>query len=230
MSKAKKGKKNYIELESIFNIDKIYVFRADGVKFKDLRVLKVSSTHLNDISKVLEKVSIEIMQDYRFIRFAFICDDEINFAFFGKNIEKNDRIHKYLSLLTSSITVKFNRLINNSRYGKEININRDYEFDGRFIEIDNLANLEYYFLDQQKKSNMHFSDMLMREGFRWERGGMLKILDNQLREEDILDKYGVLAGCILSRDIHPIRLISTIKDFQNEIKSQLRLEFIDLDN
>ncbi|MGD9909437.1 MAG: tRNA(His) guanylyltransferase Thg1 family protein [Candidatus Izemoplasmatales bacterium] len=217
--------KKIVELESLLNPNYYYVFRADGVDFKEFRVGKLDANELVQLGEVFHEISKLVFKTFHFVKFIYYFDDEINLAFKGNQIGFGRRVQKNLSILSAYISVEFNRLISLTSFDDKLKRKGEYYFDGRFVEIKKYEALIDYFEKEQTKSYVQVKNLLTHRGMLSKKPSINYIIANYLDDEDDLRSYKCLFGCFLSSNLEERHMISTEEELILDITSLIEKSF-----
>ena len=221
MNKSKKIKgfknKKIIELEAKFKQN--YVLRCDGVHFKEFRVGKLHNKELNIIHQVFIDLSKVIMKQFSYIKFIYTFDDEINLAFRSNDIGNKKRVQKNLSIMTSFISVQFNKLLRASDYKEKATRLDEYYFDGRFIEIKDKSGVINYFEKEQRKSHTQFYNWVQKMGEKGKKPSVEELLLKYFNKEQNINNYRCLFGCFINRMNNIIRISDSLDEYSKNINN-----------
>ena len=211
------GSKRIIELEALLNPRYYYVFRADGVDFKEFRVGNLNVNELGSLYQVYFELSKMVFKAFQWVKFIYFFDDEINLAFRGNQIEFGRSVQKNLSILSSYISVEFNRLIISTPFEHKLKRKHEYFFDGRFVEIDNIESLKEYFVYEQRKSHIQVMNLLTRLGVKGKKPRINSIISIYLDADEKSKEYKCLFGCFISRSLEEAKMGSNEESLVKEI-------------
>ena len=225
MANSKIKNKKIIELESLLKFNKFYVFRSDGVDFKEFRVGVLELEELMILYQVFYDLSKLILNKFSWIRVIYFFDDEINLAFKGSESKFGRRVQKNLSILTSFISVEFNRLIMQSAVADKLSRKQEYYFDGRFVEIKDKTSLKEYFAKEQRKSHTQVKNLLSNIGIKGKKPSIDKIIADYLGKDENLKGYFCLFGCFISRNSKDVKMIVDQSTYVKDISLMIDKSF-----
>jgi len=209
--------KKIIELEALLKPNFYYVFRADGVDFTEFRVSNLDVNELKSLYKVYFELSKLIFKEFSWVKFIYYFDDEINLAFRGNQIGFGARVEKNLSILSSYISVEFNKLIMSTPFEHKLERRQEYYFDGRFVEIRNYDSLKEYFVKEQKKSHVQVKNLLTNQGVKGKKPNINSIIANNMEIDEKTREYKCLFGCFISCDLEERKMGSNEEDLKKDI-------------
>lgn len=127
-------------------IDGWYIIRLDGSKFKPFRVPKIDSKNLKKYYRVVTSIAIKTIEEFDFIEFAYVIDDEFYFLFHSKNLIEEKRTYIILGKIVSYVTARFNLFIKTVKLISRLKIESgEYFYDSRYISIGVNQPSEYIF-------------------------------------------------------------------------------------
>lgn len=153
-----------------------YIIKLDGSQFKPLRTPNISLDTLKKYYEVIQEVSIETMERFRFMNCVYIIDDEFHFLFHTNNIKEDmRRISKVIvkpatyaaSLVNQRITKEEFKSEKTIKYGKLC-------YDGRLIKLTR-EEIIPYFDDVINHGKMFIGNNIVGEGRYFVRLSMKEI-------------------------------------------------------
>lgn len=192
--------KKLIELEGVTNNKYNYFIRLDGARFREFRVQKRSYEELKLYDSIMKQLCKDILARYKFVRFIFYHDDEINILFKGSELHMKRRIQKNLSLITSFVSVRFNSLLRDSDLYKIQKVNREYYFDARFVEMKNQISLKDYIAKRMSGVRFQVINLLTNVlEVSNTQDSINKLINKYLLDNDRLEKYRSIFGYYITR-------------------------------
>jgi tRNA(His) 5'-end guanylyltransferase len=218
ITKGVQGKK-IVELEAVASTKYDYFIRLDGACFREFRVQKRSYEELKIFDGIMRQLCKDILARYKFVRFIFYHDDEINILFKGKELHMKRRIQKNLSLITSFVSVRFNTLLRKSDLYKIVSVNREYYFDARFVEMKNQTAIKDYIKERMDGVRFQVVNLLRNVlGIKNTKFSINNLIKKHFMKNERLEKYKSIFGYYVSR-VNEDEITDNFNEFVVKIQS-----------
>ena len=104
--------------DRVLRADQFIVVHIDGIKFTSKYLKKLTNENKEKVFNILSDTAIDLCNEFKSVRLAYACSDEISLLIEGNKINYNhrNRIQKLCSIISSIASVTFYKKLESTCY------------------------------------------------------------------------------------------------------------------